>query len=494
MDRRRFLRVTAGAVALGASHPWRLASASAAASVLPPTGAGAPFDHVVLLMMENRSFDHLLGWLPGANGRQAGLSYVDTAGASQPTHELRPDFQGCAFGDPSHSFAGGLTQLAAGRGDGFLLTARPGDTFPIGFYGADARPVLGSLARSYTVCDSYFAAVLGPTFPNRIYQQAGRTDRDRNTFDQCLLPTIWDRLAAAGIEGREYYHDLPTLGLWGQKYQPLMRPFSAFTTDVANGDLAAYTMLDPSSLGAGQGVSNDDHPHADMRAGDELISTIYHALRNSSKWDRTVFIINYDEWGGFYDHVIPPAAAADDSLVPGSTFDFHLRGFRVPCIVMSPFAPARVATAGPFDHTSVLKLVEWRWGLEPLAARDAAAKNLAEVLDLTTRRTDSPDIPVLTGQPRAAWAAPPPAAPATPSATGPPSTPPLATTPTAPPLPPGSRLEPSSPDLPLLPVLPVGAGVLLGAWGLYHLKRTGEKGPLPLNAAVSEEGDETGAA
>jgi hypothetical protein len=110
---------------------------------------------------------------------------------------------------------------------------------------------------------------------------------------------------------------------------------------------------------------------------------VYHALRNSPKWDKTVFIINYDEWGGFYDHVIPPRADADDSVVPGSPFDFHLRGFRVPCIVMSPFAPATVAHAGPFDHTSVLKLIEWRWNLAPLTARDASTDvgNLVDVLD-----------------------------------------------------------------------------------------------------------------
>jgi hypothetical protein len=143
---------------------------------------------------------------------------------------------------------------------------------------------------------------------------------------------------------------------------------------------------------------------------------------------------------------------------------------------MSPFAPARIASTGPYDHASVLKLVEWRWGLQPLAARDTAARNLAEVLDLTTKRTDTPDIPVLTSQPRVACAPPPTAAaPATP------------TTPAPPPLPAGSHLPPASSDLPLLPV---GGGILLGAWALYHLKRTGEKGPLPLNAeAAADEGD-----
>jgi hypothetical protein len=200
-----------------------------------------------------------------------------------------------------------------------------------------------------------------------------------------------------------------------------------------------------------------------------------------------VFIINYDEWGGFFDHVIPPRAEADDSVVPGSQFDFHLRGFRVPCIVISPFAPATVAHQGPFDHASVLNMVEWRFGLHPLAARDAAARNLAEVLDLTSPpRTDNPDIPVLVGQPRVPCGPtsetgnpPQPVSlgPGVPEPRTPPGNPPgpaadPSTQPTT-----GARLPRTGLDL---PVEWVGGGMLLGAWSLYHLSRTGRDEPLPL--------------
>jgi hypothetical protein len=196
--------------------------------------------------------------------------------------------------------------------------------------------------------------------------------------------------------------------------------------------------------------------------------------------------------------VIPPRAEADDSVVPGSTLDFHLRGFRVPCLVISPFAPARVVHSGPYDHASVLKLVEWRFGLEPVAARDAAANNLAEVLDLTSpARTDAPDIPVLVGQPRLpcgpqSFAGPRPAgtpaqasAPSGGGAAPPPTT--AAPTPTTT----GTRgtgtLARTGLDL---PVEAVGAGFLLGAWGLYHLRRTGQEGPLPLRPAVDDADDQ----
>jgi phospholipase C len=493
IDRRTFLRGAAAVAGAAALRPWRLPLAGAAPGLLPPTGAGAPFDHVVLLMMENRTFDHLLGWVPGANGRQAGLTFADSKGALYPTYELDPDFQGCSYDDPDHSFGGGLTHLNGGRGDGFLKTAAEGDTFPIGYYGEHARPVMGALARNYTVCDNYFCAALGQTFPNRIYQQAGRTDRDTNSFDTSTLPTIWDRLAAAGLEGREYFHDLPTLGLWGTKYASMLRPFDRFVADAVAGDLPAYTLISPAALGEGQGVSNDDHPHGDLRAGDELFSTIYHALRSGPKWSRTVFVINYDEWGGFYDHVIPPRAEADDSVVPGSKFDFHLRGFRVPCLVVSPYAPARVASAGPFDHASVLRMIEWRWGLPPVAARDAAARNLAEVLDLASPpRTDMPSVPVLVGQPRGACstlstkgqrpspvAAPGGGSPGAPSPAAPP--PPAGSAGAPPAVAAGGSSNRTLPTTGLdLPIELVGTGLLLGAWSAYHLKRTGSDGPLPL--------------
>jgi phospholipase C len=479
VDRRQFLKASAAAVALGSTWSWRPAGAALRTTALPPTGIGAPFDHIVLLMMENRTFDHLLGWLPGSNGRQAGLTYTDTKGDIYPTYELDPDFQGCSYDDPDHSFAGGLVQYNKGQGGGFLKTAQPGDTFPIGYYTEHSRPVLSALARNYTVCDNYFCATLGQTFPNRVYQQAARTDRDENTFDQSTLPTIFDRLLAAGHDAREYFHDLPTLGLWGTKYAPIMRPFAQFTIDAALGDLAAYTLIDPAALGEGQGVSNDDHPHADLRAGDELFSTVYHALRNSPKWNKTVFIINYDEWGGFYDHVIPPRAEADDSVVPGSKYDFHLRGFRVPCLVISPFAPAYVSHLGPFDHASVLKMIEWRFGLQPLAARDAAARNLAEVLDLTSPpRVDNPVVPTSIGAPRV------PCSPLSTAGTRPK---PVGSAGTAPPTTAGSSVKAATDVLPRtgldLPLLKVGAGALLGAWGAYHLKRTGDPGPLPLRPA-----------
>ena len=287
------------------------------------------------------------------------------------------------------------------------MAAHPGlrgaaDTFPIGYYGAADLPVLSSVAQSYTVLDRYFCSFMGETFPNRFYQHAARTDRDHNMgiATTTLGPTIWDRLAAGGQSAGYYFVDEPFLGLWGTKYLPLFKPAAQFLVDAAAGTLPNVSFVDPSFANENEGQSGDYHPHGDIRAGESFLSLIYHAVRNSPAWDRTVFVINFDEWGGFYDHVRPPKVV-DDTVRAEKTPagepvpDYTQLGFRVPCIVVSPFSKKQVRHDGPYEHTSVLKMIEWRWGLPPLTARDANAKNLAEVLDFSLARDDDPDVPVM---------------------------------------------------------------------------------------------------
>jgi phospholipase C len=330
--------------------------------------------HVVWVMMENRSFDHLLGWLPGADGRQAGLTYTDAAGIAHATHPLAPDFQGCGFLDPDHSYDGGRIEYDNGACDGWLRAHS--DVFAIGYYTQPDLPFLGKAAPDWTVCDRFFAPIMAPTYPNRMYQHAAVTDRLDNSTGWSALPTIWDRLAAAGLDGRYYFSDLPFLGLWGWKYLGIMRTHGMFLDDCATGDLPEVAFVDPSMLGEEQGGSTDDHPHGDLRAGESWLADIYHAVTTSPAWKHTVLVVTFDEWGGFFDHVAPSPAPDVDPR-------FQLRGFRVPALVISPFARRGHVASETFDHTSVLKLIEWRWRLPALSVRDAHANNLADVLDFT---------------------------------------------------------------------------------------------------------------
>ncbi|MGH8860967.1 MAG: alkaline phosphatase family protein, partial [Jatrophihabitantaceae bacterium] len=226
----------------------------------------------------------------------------------------------------------------------------------------------------WTACDRYFAAVLAETYPNRFYQHAGRTDRLHNSTTVSTLPTIWDRLAAAGRTGRYYFSDIPFLALWGTKYLSISSPFSQFLLDAEAGTLPDVSYIDPRFEDESSGSSADDHPHADIRAGEAFLNQVYDAVRTGPNWQNTLLVINYDEWGGFYDHVAP-ATAADVSN------ETARRGFRVPALIISPRARRGHVDHTVYDHTSILCAIEWRWGLAPLTPRDAHANNIARALD-----------------------------------------------------------------------------------------------------------------
>lgn len=449
LTRRSFLRLagaSAGVAAVGAGVPVYAASRGAGSGPTTyPTAAQLGIDHVVILMLENRSFDHLLGWLPRADGTHSGI-YRAPDGRYYPNYPLAPDYQGCGYSDADHSWEGWLVEYAGGRCDGFLM--RPGafsnasthaavNTFPIGYYTAADLPVLAALARSYTTLDRYFCSIAAETYPNRFYQHSARTDRDHNSGGPSTssLPAIWDQLsprpgpAAAGSQptGAYYFQDAPFLALWGQKYAQFVRPYSqatpipssgridgtslpaitipvggeTFFDAVRNGTLPNVAYVDPSFVDEGAGTSTDDHPLADVRLGDKLIADVYHALADAGLLDRTILVITFDEWGGFYDHVAPPTVVddTDPSTVDhtgnvttlGRTHpDYGQLGFRVPCVVVSPFGAGRVVSGGPFEHTSSLAMIQALFGLHHITARDAHAVNLMDALPLRHRRTDDP--------------------------------------------------------------------------------------------------------
>jgi phospholipase C len=470
VTRREFLKVSGAGVGLAASGalgllPGRAGATTRAAARglrLDALDLPAGVEHVVLLMMENRSFDHLLSWLPGADGvhdlvfPEYDASFPSsTDGLYYPNYPLAPDFQGCGYSDADHSWEGWLVEYNNGALNGFLqrpgtfsgtpgVTPATANTFPIGYYtnldpDGTAKtqpdlPVLGALAQNYTVCDRYFAAIAAETFPNRFYQHAGQTDRDHNSFAPSSLATIWDQLWPFGVPGNTtgrptgayYFSDLPYLLLWQTTYAGYIHPYSdsvtnpppglglthpfpgpSFLDTVAAGNLANVTFVDPAFNGEGAGTSDDDHPLADLRLGERLIADVYHALHDAGYLDSTVLVVTFDEWGGFYDHVPPPTvidttnpANVDHSgnnrptAYPGPNYPNYAQlGFRVPCIVVSSYAPAQVVgspqSVGPFEHTSTLALIESLFGLNPLTDRDKNANNLGMLLS-SNKRSDDP--------------------------------------------------------------------------------------------------------
>src|SRR5437764_6900319 len=330
ITRREFLTgagARGAAVALGGSRSSaQAASPKYTGSSQLPHPADSGIEHIVVLCMENRSFDHYLGWVRGANGRQAGLSYADESGALHDTHHLQ-DWSGCGFNDPDHSYEGGRTQLNGGAMDGFRRGGN--DDFALGYYQSADLPTTTQLVNNFTISDTYFCSILGPTYPNRFYTHAATTDRISNTSTTSTLPTIWDRLADKGISANYYFSDVPFLLLWGDKYLPISRPIDTFFAQAATGTLPPYSYLDPFFLGEDQGGSNDDHPHADIRRGQSFVAKVVNAVIQSPTWSSTVLIVTYDEWGGFFEHVRPP-------VLPDNDPTHAQAGFRVPCYVISP--------------------------------------------------------------------------------------------------------------------------------------------------------------
>ncbi|MGN6160713.1 MAG: alkaline phosphatase family protein, partial [Marmoricola sp.] len=273
-------------------------------------------------------------------------------------------------------FEGGRIELNGGACDGWLR-AGLNDAASISYYQQADLPFFGQAAPQWTVFDNYFAAVMAETYPNRFYQHCAQTPELHNSTSTVTTPTIWDSLAKAGVSGKYYFGDVPFLALWGTKYLSISSPFATFLADAAAGQLPAVSFIDPRFEDESSGTSQDDHPHADIRAGEAFLNQVYQAVTTSPNWSRTALIINFDEWGGFYDHVAPPVATADVSSVTAQ------RGFRVPCMMISPFAPRGVVNHDLYDHTSILKMIEWRFGLPALTPRDDAANNLANALDFT---------------------------------------------------------------------------------------------------------------
>jgi phospholipase C len=391
--------------------------------------------HVVQLMLENRSFDHMLGLLypnktgPGGvpfEGLTGTESNTDASGNVVTVYPIDVTKPGAYFmpgADPGEGYANTNSQLfgtgkppvpPVATNGGFVTNFAAAITFDqqnnrtplagtvasniMGVFPPAALPVLSGLASGFAVCDHWYSSVPTETFPNRAFACAGTSQGHMNdSASSYTVQSIFGLMTAHSLSWKIY----------GYTSEPLTRgnypdtqdapdtcfgKFPDFQSDCANGTLPQYSFLEPSWGSTG----NSQHPNYDVSLGEALIQQVYEALRGGPGWDQTLLIITYDEHGGLYDHVAPPTnAVAPDNSVGEFGFDFTRFGVRVPAVLVSPLiAPGTIfsAPAGgtPIDHTSVLKTIELRWGLPALTARDAAAPDLGDVLTLATPRTDDP--------------------------------------------------------------------------------------------------------
>jgi phospholipase C len=397
----------------------------------------ASVDHVVVLMLENRSFDHMLGFLYPGNVSSSGQPFDGLTGTesnpgsdSKPVTVFRiepatPSAYYMPGAVPGEGYMATNDQLygsdngpasagEAASGQGFVKNfgytlgweSKQPKRWPMvpgtaegdimGCYTPEALPVLSALARGYAVCDQWFASVPTETLPNRAFACAatsqGHMDDKTHTFTS---PTIFGLLDAAGLGWAIYgYHAEPltknTFTQISTASAGHFGKFADFGAAAAAGTLPPYTFLEPGWGSKG----NSQHPNYNVALGEQLIHDVYQALRSGPGWPGTLLVITYDEHGGCYDHVPPPwGAAPPDSSAGEFGFGFDRFGVRVPTVLVSPLiAPGTVyrAPAGgtPLDHTSVLRTVEQRWKLPALTARDAAAPAFGDVLTLAAPRTD----------------------------------------------------------------------------------------------------------
>ncbi len=287
-------------------------------------------------------------------------------------------------GEPSQSWNASHESYDNGLNDGFVKASGP---VAMRFWDKTDIPFTYSLVEHFPIGERYFCSVLGQTFPNRAYLFAGTSQGRINDTLLTTPPangTIWDRLDAHGINWGIYYEppSYPSFVLVAGSDTPArmatrVHTFSQFLSDVAAGKLRQFTFLDPN-----YGTTSEENPQ-DIQLGERYIAQVVNALMRAKTWSKTALIINYDEHGGYYDHVPPPSALAPDSIppiltstdVPGA---FNRYGFRVPLIVVSPWAKANYVSRVVQDHTSVLAFIERKWNLPAMTLRDANAHPMTD--------------------------------------------------------------------------------------------------------------------
>jgi phospholipase C len=391
------------------------------------TAPSDPIKHVVVLMLENRSFDHMLGGMTRFDPTVEGVSLNENpnfnVGPDNVKYSQLPGAQAVILNqrDPDHEHDGTMEELgsAASPMSGFVdrFAKRYPDVtkdelqqvmayFDFGENSADdTLPALHTLARNFAVCDHWFSSMPGPTWPNRFFVHSG------TCLGHILMPskdapqnmrlyyqeTIYDRLSDAGVKWTIYHDGIPqsivmtsllTRYLTWRGYEKMEKFFEQAAGPAVS--FPEYAFIEPSYFGVEE---NDQHPPADVHKGEALLAKVYNALRaKDDLWNSTLLVVLYDEHGGFYDHVAPPSTVPPDDHT--SEYAFDQLGVRVPAILVSPWVK-RCVVKTVFDHTSLLRYLCDKWNLPPLGARmlssagDKQARSIGEALS-PTLRSDTP--------------------------------------------------------------------------------------------------------
>ncbi len=363
---------------------------------LPPGTDTIPqIEHIVVLMMENHSYDNKLGLLcrRDADGLRIGPGGRPLAENPYANGDIQHAFHmptTCQLdGAPSQTWLDSHTQFDHGRNDGFVVSGS--GPVAMGYWDGDDQPFYYSLARLFPIADRYFASLLGQTFPNRRYLISATSigmvnDTTPLLTDYPANGTIFDALDGSSVTWKDYYSNLPTVELYPKLYLANIGtkvvPITHFFTDVAAGTLPGVSLVEPDYT-----MQSEEDPQ-NIAVGEQFAAQVINAVMEGPAWDRTLLIWTYDEHGGYYDHVPPPPALAPDSIAPEvptgeSAYNgFAQYGFRVPCAIVSPWARRGYVSHQVFDHTSVCALVEAKWNLPAMTYRDANANPMLDMIDL----------------------------------------------------------------------------------------------------------------
>jgi phospholipase C len=383
-------------------------------------------DHIVVLMLENRSFDHMLGYLSLEGGRQDvdGLTGNEVNFHDEQEFRVQRMSSPIMNGDPCHEWDCVKEQLDNDNG-GFVssyakhVASHP--EFVMNYFNAADLPVYDHLAREFTICDRWFCSIPGPTQPNRAYALAGTSEGIKNNFSPKELAlnggwnalTIFEQLPK-DVSWRCYSHDISGLRFF-KKFKKSLVPeidkIDKFFEAAREGALPNVSWIDPDfGMAIYPGPPNDDHPPHDVRHAQNLVSAVYNALLTAGNalWMKTLLVVTYDEHGGFYDHVSPRQFKPADT----NGEDFRQYGPRVPAFIVSPWAVRQRAYGSQshdlepgqvvFDHTSILRTILRRFctpagGQTPgMTTRIDAANDLSVLLTEQHPRNDctpAPSIP-----------------------------------------------------------------------------------------------------